>query len=161
MRRGRTPELSQHLLTGIEGEEVALLYLLGKGYTVVARRWSAGNLPGDLDLVAWQGPKLCFCEIKSRTTRDPNPAEATIDRHKRNLLRRLARQYLRQLGVDAIPQTRFDTIGIYMESGKTPGVEHVEDAFGWFEDGIAPHGSATGHAAAASSGWRRARDGAV
>ena len=94
-RRSRTPALPGHLLTGIKGEEAACFYLRRKGYTVVARRWSAGNLPGDLDLIAWHGPMLCFFEVKVRTARDISPAENAVDAHKRKTLRRLARQYLR------------------------------------------------------------------
>jgi len=117
----------------MEGEEAACLYLLGKGYTVVARRWSAGNQPGDLDLVAWQGPLLCFFEIKTRTARDLTPAEAAVDRHKRNVLRRLARQYVRQLPGHSAPQARFDVISVYLGQGKRPEFVHFENAFGWRE----------------------------
>ena len=59
-RRGRSRALPAHLLTGFEGEEAAYFHLRRKGYTVVARRWTAGNVPGDVDLIAWQGPMLCF-----------------------------------------------------------------------------------------------------
>jgi len=100
---------------------------------VVARRWSSGNQPGDLDLVAWQGPMLCFFEVKTRTARDLNPAEATIDLHKRNVLRRLARQYVRQLPGNLAPQARFDVISVYMEPGKPSEFMHFESAFGWRE----------------------------
>ncbi len=117
-RRGRTPALPAHLLTGIEGEEAACSYLLRKGYTVVARRWSAGNLPGDLDLIAWQGPMLCFFEVKTRTARDMTPAETAVDTHKRNILRRLARQYVRQLPGETAPQARFDVISVYLVPGE-------------------------------------------
>ncbi len=132
-RRGRAANLPAHLLTGIEGEEAACFYLLRKGYAVVARRWSAGNQPGDLDLVAWQGPMLCFFEVKTRTARDLNPAEAAIDLHKRNVLRRLARQYVRQLPGNAAPQVRFDVISVYLEPGKPADFVHFENAFGWRE----------------------------
>ena len=54
-RRGRAAACPAHLVTGIEGENAAFFYLRRKGYMVVARRWSAGNVPGDLDLIAWQG----------------------------------------------------------------------------------------------------------
>ena len=57
-RFGRASDLPAHLLTGIEGEDAARSYLQRKDYIVVARRWSSGNLPGDLDLIAWQG--RCF-----------------------------------------------------------------------------------------------------
>ena len=40
-----------HLLTGLAGEDAAFFYLRRKGYMVVARRWSAGNVPGDMDLM--------------------------------------------------------------------------------------------------------------
>ena len=132
-RRGRAADLPAHLLTGIEGEEAACFYLLRKGYTVVARRWAAGNQPGDLDLIAWQGPMLCFFEVKTRTARDLNPAETAVDLHKRNVLRRLARQYVRQLPGGTTPQARFDVISVYMEPGKAFEFMHFEGVFGWSE----------------------------
>ena len=55
-RRGGASALPAHLETGIEGEDAAFFYLRRKGYIVVARRWSSGSVPGDLDLIAWHGP---------------------------------------------------------------------------------------------------------
>jgi putative endonuclease len=69
-RRGQSEALPAHLATGIDGETAAFFHLRRKGYTVVARRWSSGDLPGDVDLIAWQGPMLCFVEVKTRTARD-------------------------------------------------------------------------------------------
>ncbi|HET7102712.1 MAG TPA: YraN family protein, partial [Terracidiphilus sp.] len=65
-RRGRTSDLPEHLITGLNGEDAAFFHLRRKGYVVVARRWSSGDVPGDLDLIAWQGPMLCFIEVKTR-----------------------------------------------------------------------------------------------
>ncbi len=132
-RRGRGLA-AEHLLTGMEGEEAAFFYLRRKGYTVVARRWTAGNVPGDLDLIARQGGKLCFIEVRTRTAHDLTPAEATIDWHKRNVLRRLASQYARQLGGGGAMGVRFDVISVYLASGKKPEVAHFENAFGWKEE---------------------------
>ena len=128
-RRSGTPA---HLAVGEEGEDAAFFHLLRAGYTVVARRWSAGNLPGDVDLIAWQGNLLCFLEIKTRTGRDETPAESAVDRHKRHVLRRLARAYLRQLGGPE-QQTRFDVISVYLAPGQKPEIQHFENAFGWSE----------------------------
>lgn len=122
-----------HLAVGTEGEDAAFFHLLRAGYTVVARRWSAGNLPGDMDLIAWHGDLLCFFEIKTRTSHDETPAETAIDRHKRGVLRRLARAYLRQLGQSEQPPTRFDAISVYLIPGHKPEIEHFENAFGWQE----------------------------
>ena len=132
-RRGRAESLPAHLVTGIEGEDAAFFYLRRKSYTVVARRWSSGDLPGDIDLIAWQGPLLCFIEVKTRTARDTSPAEITIDAHKRDTLRRLARRYVRQLPQETAPPARFDVISVYLVPGQEKVFEHFEGAFGWNE----------------------------
>jgi putative endonuclease len=129
--RRKAAETAAHLQTGVEGEEAAYFYLRRKNYTVVARRWSAGNVPGDLDLIAWQGPMLCFIEVKTRTAHDMTPAEAAVDEHKRKTLRRLAGQYIRQLPGENAPQARFDVISVYLMAGGKPEIAHFENAFGW------------------------------
>jgi putative endonuclease len=122
-----------HLETGIDGEDAAFFYLRRKGYTVVARRWSSGNLPGDIDLVAWQGPMLCFIEVKTRTAHDLTPAEVAVDSHKRRVLRRLARQYVRQLPQQEAPPARFDVLSVYLVPGQKKEFQHFERSFGWDE----------------------------
>ena len=132
-RRGGGVATPVHLLTGIEGERAAFFFLRRKGYVVVARRWSAGNLPGDIDLIAWQGPMLCFIEVKTRTAHDITPAEVAIDTHKRDVLRRLARRYIRQLPRETAPPVRFDVISVYLVPGKEKEIVHFENYFGWSE----------------------------
>lgn len=133
-RRGRRqPPLPAHLLTGIEGEDAAYFYLRRKGYVVVARRWSSTGLPGDIDLIAWQGSLLCIVEVKTRTAHDMTPAEVAVDSHKRKTLRRLARQYVRRLPQKTAPQVRFDVISVYLVPGQKKEFVHFENAFGWSE----------------------------
>jgi putative endonuclease len=131
--RGRSGGDAAHLATGEKGEEAAYFFLRRRGYTVVARRWSAGNVPGDLDLIAWQGTLLCFVEVKTRTARDMTPAEAAVDEHKRRTLRRLANQYIRQLPGESAPQARFDVVSVYLVAGRSPEFAYFENAFGWQE----------------------------
>ncbi len=132
-RRARTSSLAAHLATGIDGETAAFFYLRRKGYIVVARRWSSGDVPGDVDLIAWQGPMLCFVEVKTRTARDASPAEIAVDSHKRNTLRRLARRYLRQLPQQTPPPVRFDVLSVYLVPGEKKEFQHFEGSFGWSE----------------------------
>lgn len=120
-----------HLVVGKAGEDAALFHLLRRGYTVVARRWSSGRAPGDIDLIAWQRDLLCIIEVKTRTARDMNPAESAVDGHKRHVLRRLALAYVRQLPRDEAPQVRFDVISVYMVPGKKAEIDHFENSFGW------------------------------
>lgn len=132
-RRGRTATQPAHLATGMEGENAAYFYLSRKGYRVVARRWSAGNVPGDVDLIAWWNELLCFIEVKTRTAHDATAAEVAVDWHKRTILRRLARNYLRQLPNALPPQVRFDVVSVYLVPGKKAEVVHFQNAFGWSE----------------------------
>lgn len=131
-RRGKE-HAPEHLLTGISGEDAAFFALMRKGYTVVARRWAAGNVAGDVDLIAWQGELLCVVEVKTRTARDMTPAEAAVDSNKRRILRKLARAYTRQLPRPELPQVRFDVMSVYLVPGGEPEVVHFEGAFGWDE----------------------------
>jgi len=126
-------EQPAHLITGLDGERAAFFFLRRKGYVVVARRWSAGNLPGDIDLIAWQGPLLCFIEVKTRTAHDITPAEVAVDSHKRSVLRRLAQRYIRQSPAASQPNARFDVVSVYLIPGKPPEIVHFENSFGWGE----------------------------
>jgi putative endonuclease len=136
-RRGSSADLPAHLITGIEGESAAYFYLRRKGYTVVARRWTSHEIPGDLDLIAWQESQLCFIEVKARSAHDETPAEHAVDAEKRSTLRRLARQYMRQLPRESPPPVRFDILSVYLILGQKPEFQHFQSAFGWSE----PHPS--------------------
>ena len=132
-KRGRNA-MPAHLAVGIDGEDAVFFYLLHKGYTVVARRWSSGDVPGDVDLIAWQGAMLCFIEVKTRTAHDMTPAESAVDEHKRNVLRRLARRYVRQLPRKTAPPVRFDVVCVYLVPGQEREFQHFLGSFGWGEE---------------------------
>lgn len=126
----RLPSRAAHLETGRRGERAAFFYLRRAGYTVVARGWRSSRAPGDIDLIAWDGDTVCFVEVKTRTTRDVAPAESAVDEHKRHTLRRLARQYQRQL-TDPDTPSRFDVLSIYFEKEKAAEYELFRGAFDW------------------------------
>jgi putative endonuclease len=131
VRKGLAPA-APHLVTGLRGERAALFELGRRGVVVVARRWTSSRVRGDLDLVGWDGDCLCFIEVKTRTARDMNPAEAEVDEHKRRMVRGLARAYLQSFSEKkrrAIP-VRFDVISVYLLGGATE-FEFFEGAFGW------------------------------
>jgi putative endonuclease len=132
-RSSRATALPAHLETGKRGEQAAFFYLRRKGYVVAASRWSPGHEPGDIDLIAWQGKLLCIVEVKTRTAHDLTAAEVAVDTHKRTMLRRLARQYIRQLPQRTAPNVRFDVISVYLVPGQKKEFQHFEAAFGWNE----------------------------
>jgi len=130
-RRRATPTAA-HLETGLRGERAALFELRRRGVTVVARRWTSARMRGDVDLIGWDGDQLCFVEVKTRTARDLRPAESAVDEDKREMLRGLARIYLRTFPEQerrTIP-VRFDVVSVYAIGGTTK-FDFFPGAFGW------------------------------
>jgi putative endonuclease len=130
--RHRLPGRAEHLATGMRGEREALFHLRKLGYTIVARRWKSAKLRGDVDLIGWDGEWLCFIEVKTRTGRDPMaPAESAVDSDKQEMLRKMARAYLR-----AFPEklrrevpVRFDIVSVYLQQAGAE-FEVYQGAFG-------------------------------
>jgi putative endonuclease len=129
----RTPSTAEHLATGLRGEREALFHLRTLGYTVVARRWKSAKLRGDVDLIGWDEDRLCFIEVKTRTGRDPlAPAESAVDADKQEMLRKMARAYLRSFPEKLRREVpvRFDIVSVYLQP-TTVEFDVYKGAFGW------------------------------
>jgi len=111
-----------HQQVGRRGEEDAYFHLRKLGYLIVARNFRSPLCRGEIDLVGWDGDVLCFIEVKTRTSRDVKTAEAAVDRHKRQELALVARQYLKRLPPSC--QWRIDIVSVYYE-GRT-SCSHIE-----------------------------------
>src|SRR5277367_171107 len=141
-------ETPKHLKTGRRGEEEAYFYLRRQGYTIIARNYRSPNHRGELDLVGWVRDKkddkdvLCFIEVKPRTTRAIQPAEAAVDRDKEDDLRRVAWDFMRHLpesrprGPQPVRLShdeiacRGDVLAVYYDRGFTqPTFELFQNAF--------------------------------
>src|ERR1700733_13839769 len=114
-RLGRQPGKATHLVTGERGEREALFHLRKMGYVIVARRWKSAKLWGDVDLIGWDGESLCFVEVKTRSGRDVMTGEAAGGREKQEMLRRMARAYLRGFPEKLRKEVpvRFDVVSVY------------------------------------------------
>ena len=110
------------------GEQLAAAHLERCGFEIVERnyrtRW------GELDIVAFDGSTLAFCEVKTRRGAGANPLEA-IHPRKRMQVRNMARAWLS--GRTARPHAallRFDAIGVTLDRrGRMVKLEHLEGAF--------------------------------
>lgn len=121
---------AKHLVTGLRGEDAAYFWLRRMGYTIVARRWRSARQRGDIDLIGWDGEWLCFVEVKTRSSREVEPAEAAVDREKRKTLSRMAREYLRHMrDAERIP-VRFDVMSVYFLDSQAE-FELFRGAFSW------------------------------
>ncbi|QOC93064.1 YraN family protein [Micromonospora craniellae] len=108
------------------GERCAVRHLIEAGLRPVERNWRCPS--GEIDIIAWDGPVLAFCEVKTRrTTRFGNPAEAVVPRKARRL-RRLAAAWLASTGTTA-DEIRFDVLSVLLPATGRAHVEHLKGAF--------------------------------
>jgi putative endonuclease len=107
---------------GRRGEEDAYFHLRRLGYKIVARNFRSPRCHGEIDLIGWDGDVLCFIEVKTRSSREVKPAEASVDRHKRRELAEVAREYRRRLPPSC--QWRIDIVSVYYDSSTSrPQIE--------------------------------------
>ncbi len=113
---------------GDHGETLAADHLASRGLEVVARNWriAAGDLRGELDLVALDHQAGCVVvvEVKTRRGAGWGGPLAAIGHRKQATLRRLALAFM----VDAdVPyrNVRIDVIGVRLD---TRHLHHVVDA---------------------------------
>lgn len=116
--------------TGAAGEELAVAHLRRQGYTILARNWrvAAGELRGELDIVALDRGVAVFVEVKARCDdRFGGPLVAVTARKQRQV-RALAAEFLRSARLRA-RAVRFDVVGVWLPPGEEPQIEHVRGAF--------------------------------
>jgi len=115
---------------GRHGEKLAADHLVRRGYRIIDRnyrtRW------GELDIVAYDGTTLAFCEVKTRRMaglqRDPLES---IRLNKRSRIRKMASRWLvERTDRPRADELRFDAIGVTFDlSGRLVRLEHLEGAF--------------------------------
>ncbi len=112
------------------GEQLAVDHLRHRGFEIVERnyrtRW------GELDIVAFDGRTLAFCEVKTRRVAAGrgHPFDALRPR-KRAQVRKMAGQWLiercRRPHADVL---RMDAIAVTFDpAGELVGIEHLEGAW--------------------------------
>lgn len=115
-----------HAWLGEYGELVAASWLRAHGVKILASRFRWGQ-HGEIDLVCRQGDDLIFCEVKSASSDYSGAPARRVTRHKRDMMRRAADNWLRQLG-RKVP-TRFDIVEVYLPPRKRPVVNWFPAAF--------------------------------
>lgn len=112
------------------GEQAAAEHLIRRGFQIVERnyrtRW------GELDIVAYDGRTLAFCEVKTRrlSASGRDPLESVHSR-KRSKVRKMAGHWLiERTERPYADNVRFDAIGVtYDTAGRLVRLDHLEGAF--------------------------------
>lgn len=115
---------------GAFGESLAAEHLARRGFRILERNYRTPW--GELDIIAFDGRTLAFCEVKTRrlTARGGTPFDA-IGKLKRDRVRRMAGSWLRERsGRPLAAVVRCDAIGVTLDrSGRLVAIEHLEGAF--------------------------------
>lgn len=122
LRRSRNPE--DH---GRIGEDLAHRHLRRHGCTVVARNYRTRSGSGEIDLVAWDGDRLAFVEVKTRASAEFGSPESAVDLEKRGRILRAAQDYARRADIPW-ERVRFDIVSVVLQPEEK--VEWLRGAFG-------------------------------
>ncbi len=112
-------QLAPHFELGRRGEALAIEHLERAGYRIVAANFSVpiGRntrnviVSAEIDVVAYDGPTLCFVEVKTRASDEFAPPQVNVDLRKRRQIARAARAYRRMFGLVDAPY-RYDVVAI-------------------------------------------------
>ncbi|MBN4070189.1 YraN family protein [Olleya sp. AH-315-F22] len=116
--------MAKHNKLGKKGEQLAVDYLIKKGYTIVQRNYRFQK--AEVDIIAQLKDTLAIVEVKTRSTADfGNPQDFVKPKQIQRLVKAVD-EYVIVNKLDV--EVRFDIIAIVKE-GKSFNIEHLEDAF--------------------------------
>jgi len=114
------------LTLGAWGERRAAKHLTERDFRLVARNWRCSH--GEIDIIAWDGDTLVFCEVKTRRGLGFGlPAEAVVAAKARRL-RRLGARWLADSSLHP-REIRFDVIAILVRHHGGIEIDHIRGAF--------------------------------
>lgn len=110
---------------GRQAENIVFEYLISQGYTVRERNWRPKSSRSEIDIIAQKEDTLIFVEVKARSDRDVDPAEAMTVEKIKNVVRG-ANSYLQTQDFDFY--YRFDVASV---SGSIDDykLDYLKDAF--------------------------------
>ncbi len=116
--------MAQHNDLGKEGENLAIDFLIKKGYQIIERNWRFKK--AEIDIIAQKDNLLVMAEVKTRSTDYFGDPQEFIKPKQKKLLLLAIDEYVTSRDLDV--NVRFDFIGIILNKKETR-IEHLEDAF--------------------------------
>jgi putative endonuclease len=116
--------MAQHNELGNTGEELALDYLIDKGFTILETNWRFGK--EEIDIIAINSEFLIIVEVKTRSSLMFGDPADFVTKQKQRLLVRAAQAYAERHMIQQ--EVRFDILSILHNRNKTE-ITHLENAF--------------------------------
>ena len=116
--------MAAHNELGKWGEDLAVAFLQGQGYTIIERDWKSGRR--DIDIIAKdETDTIVFVEVKTRRNRLFGEPEEAIDYRKMQSLQQAINHYIKFRHLNG--NVRFDIISIVGTIGTEPEINHIKD----------------------------------
>jgi putative endonuclease len=119
--------MAKHNDLGKLGEELAVEFLVKKGYSIVATNWTFQK--AEIDIIAKKENVLAVVEVKTRSSIDFGLPQDFVSPKKIQLLVKAINEYV--IANDLEVEVRFDIIALHKD-GNEFVVEHLKDAFYYF-----------------------------
>ena len=120
-------KMAEHYELGNKGEQLAVNYLINKGYKIVERNWRFQK--AEIDIIATKDKTLISVEVKTRSTNDFGSPQDFVNKKKIKLMVSAMNEYI--LNKDLDIELRFDIIAITKDKSSFD-IEHFKDAFLYF-----------------------------
>ncbi|MBA6156122.1 YraN family protein [Tenacibaculum sp. S7007] len=119
--------MAQHNDLGNKGEQLAVDYLLERGYLIVEKNYRYQK--AEIDIIAKKENLLVAVEVKTRSTNEFGNPQDFVNKKKIQLLVAAIDNYV--LEKDLEVDIRFDIIAITKEKNEF-NIQHLKDAFLYF-----------------------------
>jgi len=116
--------MADHNDLGNIGEQLALSFLVSKGYKILEINWRYQHK--EIDIIAKKDPFIVFVEVKTRRTNYFGEPFSFVNKKKQGFLVKAAHEYI--LLHDLHDEARFDIISVLYNEHKNE-IQHIEDAF--------------------------------
>ncbi len=116
--------MAKHNILGKKGEELAVDFLLNKGYDIVARNFRYQK--AEIDVIARKDNYLVVVEVKTRSTPDFGDPQEFVKAKQIQQLLKAVDFFVNDHDLNV--EVRFDIIAIIRNKAGTK-IDHLEDAF--------------------------------
>lgn len=111
-------------ILGKLGEDMAVNYLVSKGYHLIERNYRFGR--NEVDIIMTHKNIIVFVEVKTRNNDIIGQPYEAVNRKKQRQIIKVAHHYLVENDIEM--EARLDVVSIVVNS-KMEKIEHIIDAF--------------------------------
>jgi len=110
---------------GKRGEQIAIDYLIEKGYKIIERNWYFKKK--EIDIIAEKDDFLIIIEVKSRSIGFQEDPRDAVNMKKQRFLIQAANAYVNKYDIDM--EVGFDIITVVFFNEHEYKLRHIDDAF--------------------------------